>query len=323
MLTLPDFINKKVLIIHSQDGDKISFSNDNIIIYNEKGKVKSQISCYKVFALFIIGGFTLTSGLLNKSKNFGFSIMFFTVSFKLYSTVNYSIEGNTILRYKQYTTTNSNEIAQAIIINKINSQKKILQKTRDSNTKDGITILNNELEKLKSTKITNNTIMGLEGIAAKVYFKRLFKDYEWKGRQPRVKRDKINLLLDIGYTVLFNYIEAITNGYGFDIYKGNLHQEFYKRKSLICDLIEPFRPIVDYKIRKIMNLNQIKKYKFKINNGAYQLEWKDSSDFITLILEEIIKYREQIFKFIQQYYRWVMKDGKIADFPMVKLDDNN
>ncbi len=59
-----------------------------------------------------------------------------------------------------------------------------------------------------------------------------FKDFEWNGRQPRVKRDKINLLMDIGYTVLFNYIEAILNIYGFDIYKGNLHKEFYKKKII-------------------------------------------------------------------------------------------
>ena len=109
------------------------------------------------------------------------------------------------------------------------------------------------------------------------------------GRQPRVKRDKINLLLDIGYTILFNYLEGIMNIYGFDIYKGNLHREFYKRKSLICDIIEPFRPIVDYTIRKGYNLHQFDDYEYIISNGQYHLKWKDSENFTLIILKEANK----------------------------------
>lgn len=139
------------------------------------------------------------------------------------------------------------------------------------------------------------------------------------GRQPRVKRDKINLLLDIGYTILFNYLEGIMNIYGFDIYKGNLHREFYKRKSLICDIIEPFRPIVDYTIRKGYNLHQFDDYEYIISNGQYHLKWKDSENFTLIILKEIIKYKSQIFIFIQQYYRWFMKEKEIEYFPKVEF----
>lgn len=139
------------------------------------------------------------------------------------------------------------------------------------------------------------------------------------GRQPRVKRDKINLLLDIGYTILFNYLEGILNIYGFDVYKGNLHKEFYKRKSLVCDIIEPFRPIIDYAIRKGFNLKQFDNYEYVIDNGQYHLKWKDSEKFILIILETITEYRSQIFEYIQQYYRWFMKQKDIKDFPKVEL----
>ena len=165
--------------------------------------------------------------------------------------------------------------------------------------------------------------MGVEGICAKVYFKRLFKDMEWNGRQPRVKRDKVNLLLDIGYTILFNYLEAIINIYGFDIYKGNLHQEFYKRKSLICDMIEPFRPIIDYKIKKSYTLGCFNNYNFFIDNGQYGLDWKNNSELLQLILEEINIYRKSIFEYIQSYYRWFMKDKDISEFPKARLIKND
>lgn len=322
MLTGPDFIEKKVLIIYPQNGDKISFKNDNIVVVDSKNIIKMQLSCWKLFAVFIVGGFSITTGIIEKSKKFGFSILLFTVNFKLYATINYAMEGNTLLRKKQYTTIKSNEIAKRIVINKIENERDVLKKLRDPTVADGIANLDIQIDKLVKNDYTNYEIMGIEGVAAKVYFNRIFKGLEWKGRQPRVKRDKINLLLDIGYTILFNYIEAILNIYGFDIYKGNLHKEFYKRKSLVCDMIEPFRPIIDYKIRKCINLGQINNYDFKIYNNQYQLDFNNSSNFVRLILEEIVKYKDKIFKFIQQYYRWGMKEKDIKDFPKVDIEDD-
>lgn len=325
MLSEPDFVEKKIIIAMPQKGEKISFKNDNIVLLDAESKIKFQLSCYRLFAVFIIGGFNITTGIIEKSKKFGFSIVLFTSTFKVYSTINFAMEGNTLLRQKQYLTNNHDQIARAIIINKIENQRDFLKKLRDRSINDGIDNLNSQINKLNtSSDIDGYEVMGIEGVAAKVYFNRLYKDVEWNGRQPRVKRDKINLLMDIGYTILFNYIEAILNIYGFDIYKGNLHKEFYKRKSLVCDIIEPFRPIVDYKIKKGINLKQFEKYEYLLDNGQYNINWKDGIDYMLIILEEINKYKEKIFRYIQQYYRWVMKEKNISDFPKVVLvDDNN
>lgn len=323
MLSEPDFVEKKIILIFTQNGDKLSFKNDNLLILDEEKNIKKQISCYKLFALFIVGGISLTSGIISRSKKFGFSIVLFTAGFKVYSTINFSLEGNTLLRRKQYTNINGDEIAKQIIINKVLNQCSVLKKMRDKDVKDGIEILENNLEELKKEENGYYEAMGFEGTSAKVYFNRLYKEFDWHGRQPRIKKDELNLLLDIGYTVLFNYIEAILNIYGFDIYKGNLHKEFYKRKSLVCDIIEPFRPIVDYKIRKIINLGQTKDYEFHVQNNQYQLNWKDSNRFVLLILEEIMQYKVCIFRYIQQYYRWFMKDKDIEYFPQARLEEND
>lgn len=319
MLSRPDFVEKKIIIVFPKNGEKISFKNDNILIMDINNKIKLQLSCYKLFSIYIVGGFSLTTGLIEKSKKFGFSIVFFTYNFKNYASINYQMEGNTLLRKKQYLCECSIDIAKRIIINKIENQRDTIKKLRNKALSDGIINLDVQINKLVTNKLNIQEIMGIEGVASKVYFNRIFYDIEWNGRQPRVKIDKMNLLLDIGYTVLFNYIEGLVNIYGFDIYKGNLHQEFYKRKSLICDLIEPFRPIVDYKVRKIIKLGQTNNYKFYTNNEQYSLDWHDSSDFIALILNEINNNKEAIFNFIQNYYRWFMKGRKIDSFPKVYL----
>lgn len=323
MLTRPDFIKKKIVLVFANDGDKLSFKNDNLVVTNKDNEIKLQLTCYSLFAVFLIGNISITSGLIQRSKKFGFSILLFSSSFKLYSSINFMLEGNTMLRRKQYTTTKSTVIAKQIIINKIKNQRYTLKRLRNKNIANAIENLDLAIQRLSNNDYQINEIMGLEGTTAKVYFNRLFKKLGWNGRQPRIKKDEINLLLDIGYTALFNYLEALLNLYGFDIYKGNLHQEFYSRKSLVCDIIEPFRPIIDYKIRKMIKLGQTKNYEYIVKQDRYNLSWKDSSNFLGDILREITNYQENIFIYIQQYYRWFMKEQNIDTFPEVTLNVNN
>jgi CRISPR-associated protein Cas1 len=157
--------------------------------------------------------------------------------------------------------------------------------------------------------------MGLEGNASRVFFASYFSPLGWRRREPRCKRDVYNVLLDIGYTLLFQFIEAMLSLYGFDLYCGVLHTFFYQRKSLVCDIVEPFRCIIDQRIRKAHNLGQIDEEDFFLHNGMYNLEWKSQSKYVRLFLKDILERKEDIFKFCQQYYRWFMKDLPVSQFP--------
>lgn len=322
MITKNDFIEKKIIIVFPKTGDKMTFKNDNFTVVDCNNKIKIQVSCYKIFCIFLVGGFVVTTGLIEKSKRFGFSIILMTNGFKVYETINFKMEGNTLLREKQYNSKYSAQIGKRIIINKIENQKDQLLKIRNAKNREGIILLDEYILKLLNNDYDSYEIMGIEGNAAKVYFNRMFGEFNWHGRQPRVKRDSINLLLDIGYTLLFNYIEGVLNLYGFDIYKGNLHKEFYKRKSLVCDIIEPFRPIIDYAVRKGINLNQFD-FTYTIVGQQYTLDWKQSEKFITIILKEINLHSKEIYDYIQSYYRWIMKGKEMDVFPKARLKYND
>ena len=129
--------------------------------------------------------------------------------------------------------------------------------------KEGIALLDSLSDSL-CENMDYLTVMGIEGNAAKVYFPRMFDNVNWNGRKPRIKNDYINVTLDIAYTMLFNIVDAMLQVYGFDTYYGVFHKCFYMRKSLVCDLMEPMRPIVDYAIRKAINLGQCKKEDFDL-----------------------------------------------------------
>lgn len=222
---------------------------------------------------------------------------------------------------RQYLTKIDKEIAQNIVKNKIINQKKVMIYLRKS--KEEVELIEKSLLKLEEPIRDLSTLLGIEGTAAKIYFNRIFDKSYWNGRQPRVKADITNLLLDIGYTILFNYIDAIVSIYGFDTYKGNLHQEFYNRKSLICDLVEPFRIIIDLKIRKMYNLKQISKDNFLLQKGRYTVKYKSDINYGLYFAKEINNYSICIFQYIKNYYRWFMTSEDIVKMPMAKVIKND
>ena len=209
-------------------GDKISFKNDNIVITANDGKVKYQISCYLVFALFVIGDTSITTGIIRRAKKFGFVIYMMTSSFKLYSIIGNRMEGNTLLHRKQYEY-NGSDIAEFIVMNKIYNQRQALNSLRKKTIacKEVIEKLDGYIEKIKFSECDEKELLGIEGSAARIYFPQMFDNTRWKGRKPRIKADYVNATLDIGYNILFNYVDSILQVFGFDVYCGVYHKEFY------------------------------------------------------------------------------------------------
>lgn len=316
MLSLPDFKEKQIVLALLSHGDKLSFKNDNIVIADENKKIKLQSTCYRLFSLFVIGHSTITTGLLQRAKKFGFSIVLMSHNLKPYAYWNASAEGNVLLRKKQYSY-NSQDIAVRLVQNKIDNQITTLKKIRNKSCsiKENIDSLKKYKEKLLLNDLSEKEILGLEGIASKMYFQSLFGDFKWSARRPRVKMDIINCLLDIGYTLLFNFMEGLIGLYGFDVYKGVYHKEFYQRKSLICDLIEPFRPLMDYRIRKAYKLNQVRKDDFTVSQGQYRIFGKKALPYLSFFIEELILNKSAIFKYVQSYYRSFIRDIEVKKYP--------
>ncbi len=317
MMSLPDYRFKQIIIANLPDGDKLSFKNDNVVISDSEGKIKHQSTCYRLFALFIVGNITITSGLLQRAKKFGFTITLFNHGLRPYGTWQFKTEGNFLLRQKQYAYTDTT-IAQHLVKNKIAQQIAYLNRRRNKHPelKEAILKLHEYNERLPDTSLDFGEILGVEGVASRLYFSHMFDNIEWNGRSPRTKKDITNLLLDIGYMQLFHLVDALLNLYGFDTYKGVYHKEFYQRKSLVADLVEPFRPIVDYTIRKAYNLWQINKDDFDFVDGRYRLFWKNSKPYTTFLLEAILEHKEEMFLYIQKYYRAFMRDKPISDYPI-------
>ena len=316
MLNANDFKKKQIVFLFTNEGDKLSFLNDNIIVKNKEGGIKYQSTCYRLFMICVVGNISITSGLIQRSKKFGFSICLMTTTFKVYEILGARMEGNTLLRKHQYEYTD-NDIGRKIEQNKIKNQSQILKNIRGKNQimKEGIELLDKMVVQLEQ-QLEYLEVMGIEGNAARVYFSRVFDNVDWKGRKPRIKNDYVNVTLDIGYTMLFNIVDAILQVYGFDTYYGVFHKCFYMRKSLVCDLMEPIRTVVDYQVRKSINLGQCKENDFEVINNRWCLKYKSNPQYIQFLMNAILEYKDDIFLYIQQYYRFFMKRKSVSEIPV-------
>lgn len=322
MLTAPDFKQKQILFAFLSRDEKVSFKNDNIVIHDSEGKIKHQSSCYRLFILFVVGHMSVTTGLLQRAEKFGFNIVFMTHGLHVYGSWVNKANGNVLLREKQYNYS-SLEIAQHLVKNKIENQLCLLKRIRDkeADLKTTIQSIKKFSIMLPNVDLNLKEILGIEGMASKIYFQNVFAEYNWTARRPRVKHDVTNCLMDIGYTLLFNFIEGLVTIYGFDIYQGVYHRQFYNRKSLICDLVEPFRPLIDWRLRKAYNLGQIKKKDFDEIKGQYFLFGKKASPYVNLFLETLVEEKDAAFKYIQSYYRAFMQDKPVKEFPCFTLKE--
>lgn len=322
MMSTRDFEYKQIAFVFTSKGEKISFKNDNFLVTDEDGKTKHQSTCYRLFLLFICGDFCITSGLLDRANKFGFNIVLMSPNLRVTKIIPSKAEGNVLLRRKQYEY-NKTDIAAHVIANKIHNQNSLLKKKRNKNEseKEAIQKLKSFEKDVLKPDLSVQEIMGIEGVSAKLYFQNLFKEHGWSARRPRVKHDITNCLLDIGYTILFNVINALLEMYGFDVYVGILHTQFFHRKSLVCDLEEPFRPIIDAALIKAMNLSQINEKDFWKNQQQYILPWKNSVPYVEIFVRALMEYKNEIFIYLQSFYRAFMRDKNPEDFPVFYMEE--
>ncbi|MDQ3072724.1 MAG: type V CRISPR-associated endonuclease Cas1 [Bacteroidota bacterium] len=321
MLSLPDYKQKSIVVCFASEGQKIAFKNDNLIIKDAEENILLQATCHKIFSVWVVGHASITSGILQRSRKFAFSIYLLSYTHKPYGLWNSATEGNFLLRRKQYEYRGL-DIARHIVRNKIENQAALLKSLRAKSPVMKAAIKKMEEYHLQTaTALDLQTLLGMEGVSSRLFFSHWFGTMGWTARRPRVKHDYLNTTMDIGYTYLFNIVECMLNLYGFDVYQGIYHRCFYQRKSLVCDLVEPFRSIIDRQIRKAHGLGQLKKEDFDEHRGQYFLKPDKNKEYTRWMIASILVYKETIFSFVQEYYRAFIRGKPIEAYPVFKIDD--
>ncbi len=328
MFTHKDIETKTIFVLNCIDTERrLRVSNGEFLleeINDTTHKTLTKFPFQKILALFVIGHISITTPLIDKCKRYGITLVVMKSNLRPVIVWSSPAEANYLLRKQQFEyPTNNIDIAKQLILNKIINQKNNLTRTRrkDSLTNDAISYCDKAINSIHNITEYKH-LLGLEGSISKSYFAAYFQSLDWQGRHPRIKDDIINLTLDIGYTILFNYMECFLRMFGFDLYVGVYHRLWFKRKSLICDLIEPFRCIIEHTILLAFHRGQFKRSDFVKMKHIYQLKHGKCSDYYRVFYNALIKHKSLFFKFVQQYYRCFMGRKSVQTYPKFFYNDN-
>ena len=201
------------------------------------------------------------------------------------------------------------ELIQRKIENQIGFLKKLMH-ARPGNT----TVFAESLEQIEKSLASivemnggleddRHRIMGVEGSAGRAYFQCLSRlmpeKYRFEGRSRRPAKDPFNAVLNYCYGILYSRVEKACIIAGLDPYVGFLHTDNYNKKSLVFDLIEPFRIFAEQTTVYLFTGRKIKDEYFDTSEGACSLNTKGKPLVVESMnshLDETVRYRRKNVK---------------------------
>ena len=188
----------------------------------------------------------------------------------------------------KWTNKYKDELWSLIIKNKILNQALLL----NSLSIDSYELIMEYIEEIKIGDKTNR-----EGHAAKVYFNSLFgKNF------VRHNSDNINFALNYGYAILLSNFNKEIISLGYLTQLGLHHKNEYNEFNLSCDLMEPFRILIDSYVYDNLDKEFNKEYKISlinIMNDKYKYNGKyyTVKDIIKLYVKNTLEGKYIEFKY--------------------------
>lgn len=216
---------------------KMELKNNNLFIrYNDSHCI---VSIAELGTLVIENtGVSITASLIAELVKNNVNVIFCDEKRNPLCTVNalYGSHNSSekIRNQISWTKENKDKVWRLIVREKIKNQSYLLEKQGKSES----AMLNDYIDEVEDGDITNR-----EGFAAKVYFGALF------GKQfSRNSDNSINVALNYGYGIILSKVSRVVVSNGVITQIGIHHDNMFNHYNLACDLMEPYRILIDKKV---------------------------------------------------------------------------
>ncbi len=270
-------------------GSALSLGNEAVVVA-VGGEEKLRVPAHGIESILCFGNTTVTTPLIQYCGEKGISISWFSEYGRFYGRTVGPVHGNILLRRQQFRALEDAErrcaIVRSVLVGKlVNSRETLLRGARESSDAEigeqlktaaaGIGKLGEKMQEQSDV----DSLRGLEGVAAKLYFE-VFplmikaKDpaMAFHGRTHRPPEDPVNALLSYLYTLLKNDAQSALEGVGLDPACGYLHTLRPGRPALALDVMEELRsPLCDRLALALLNRGQINGKSFEKHSPPYHL----------------------------------------------------
>ena len=271
------------------------------------GEKSFPVSVHKVQSILITTGAHLSTDAIQLAVENNVDIVFLDKYGQPYGRVWHAKMGSTAaIRRRQIEVAEAEEGLKFVlewVTAKLGNQLELLKQlqrrrpARQELFDSPIETIANSKDKLSQLTGTlaerQETIRGLEGTAGRAYFgtlgQLLPEAYRFTTRSRHPAKDEFNALLNYAYGVLYSLVEKACITAGLDPFVGFLHADNYNKKSLVYDLIEPFRILGEKVVVYLFTGRQIKQEYFEKVKGGVTISQDGKALLITSLNEDLEK----------------------------------
>jgi CRISPR-associated protein Cas1 len=335
------------LYLNSQ-GFRVGKSGE-VIQIKEGDSLKQEVRLGEVSQINLFGNVQLSTQAIQSFCAAEVPVCYFSQGGWFYGITNGLNARNVFLRQQQFLSAGHESTAlrlsRQLVVGKIRNQRTLLQRNHIEPPATALRQLKVLAEKAEAAA-SLDTLLGLEGSAARVYFSEfagMLKandggDREHQGasaefrfdftqRNRRPPRDPVNALLSLAYSILAKDLTITCYALGFDPYWGFYHQPRFGRPALALDLMEPFRPLIaDSVVLTAINTRMVTTTDFIRSGPSVALKPSGRKGFFhayelrmdTLVTHPLFDYRVSYRRLLEIQARLLARflSGEIDEYPV-------
>lgn len=263
-----------------EQGASVGKDGDRIVVRPREGKPIS-VPLMDVSQVSLFGNVQMSTQVIREVVDRGIPVCHFSYGGWFHAITTGHVHKNIELRMAQFAIAadpaRSLPIAKGFITAKIKNSRTMLRRHNGEHLKRELDQLAEWVQKAERAD-SAETLLGLEGMAAKVYFAGFAgllkgdEKFDFNSRNRRPPRDPVNALLSFVYSLLAKELTIAVHSVGFDPLLGFFHRPRYGRPSLALDLAEEFRPIIaDSTVLMLINNGEVSSSSFLARAGAVAL----------------------------------------------------
>ena len=274
-------------------GGSVGKTGDQLYI-TAKGQARQTVRLLDVAQLSLFGNIQVSTQAIRELAQRGIPICYFSFGGYFQAITTGMTHKNVELRLRQFEVARMDDqalaLARSFILGKIRNSRTLLRRNCPQRPAEALRDLN-DLRKRVAKAASTATLLGLEGNAARIYFKHFTAmvkpatddapGFDFSSRNRRPPRDPVNALLSLAYSLLVRELTVTALRVGFDPFLGFYHRPKYGRPAFALDLAEEFRPIIgDSVVLQVINTGEIQKHDFVQRGPACNLTSNGRKTFI-------------------------------------------
>ncbi|MDE3059088.1 MAG: CRISPR-associated endonuclease Cas1 [Bacteroidota bacterium] len=268
----------RTLYVQDQ-GTTLRRESERLIVQKGEKEVL-DVQAIKVEQIFIFGACMITPAAMRFCLMREIPITMLSNTGEYYGRIEATTKDHSFVQRMQALRVLDSEFvlatAKAIVRGKIENSVDVLQRQHRKSHRivltEAIHALRTIQRKLDDAKSLDQ-LLGYEGTAAARYFDAfstmlLNSDFHFSKRTRQPPQDRMNSLLSFFYTLLFYNVYSLAQAYGLNPFWGVLHRDKRNHPSLVSDLIEEFRCVVESAAIYMVNNKMIRRTDFYENKTS-------------------------------------------------------